>query len=1268
MAVLKRCAGLVTFHNELLKTEGALEIADNVIIDADDTIEIRNGFGDFGAAFSTSSTRLKQVLEYKDRILRHYNDILEFDSTGNGDFLPFNGLYNELDSGLRIKAIETKSNLYFTTDEGIKRISAKTASDFTTTSGFIENAGISKATDLSVSLKFASGGFLPPESKCAYRFLWGKRDNNNNLLLGAPSGREILINNSFDSNIPEQFTIDFSAGATETNVAGKYIIFSSLNSDYFLWFKNTANPSKPETAETISRIAIEADVDGLAASTSTIVSVAANALGALSEAFTIEVSGDTIVVTSKEKGDLSNAAEQSGGITNVNINIDSEGSIIDGSSANSNVTLTVPVGINSADYFYQVYRTAPITVTEGITLDDLDPGDEMNLVYEANVTSAEILSGTVQFEDITTEDFRASAAFLYTNPNTGDGITQANDIPPLAKDLALFRNSVFYSNTKSTHRQTINLLAVSSFTSGVSSLVIGNEDGQREYTFVGVTEEYDIVTDTKANTTADSVILLNSAGNERKYYVWLDKGAGTDPAIANRERIRVDISGATSAADVASALATELEDHDDFIASAVGSTVSVDLAKNGDTTDPIFGSPAPGGAWSITVTTQGDGEDTSSQDILLSSLASAGQAIDETARSMIRVINRDPSSPVNAIYQSGPDDLPGIILLESRTLEDKPFYVAVNDDNIKSKFDPEMPTTETITAISLANPTQITSAAHGLVTGDKVYIYGTNSTPALLGQYTVTVVNINDFTVPVNVTVAGTSGIWFKTTIESDNDESPNRIYYSKFSQPEAVPLVNFIDVGAQDKKIQRILALRDSLFALKEDGVYVITGTSAPNFASRLLDNTIKIQSPDTAVVLNNQIFALSSEGVVTITESGVRLISRPIENLIDGILRIRDNSKTLAFGVNYDSEKAYLLWGPTTSNDTVATQCFRYHTVTDTWTRWTKEATCGILHEEQDVVYIGSGTRNVTEKERKTNSRKDKADRDFALSIPSNSVEESKVTPSNTANITIGDVLVQTQYVTIAQINRLLKKLDIDPGLDDSDYFSTLEAKSGDNLNDVLTLLNAKLVADDSSGIVTARIFSSVFTTMQDQYNDLIGELNTSGSDAQYSNYKESEGTVMYEGLIIVKNNDGSVTLNSALPLISGDITIFKGIKARVQWAPQDFGAADMLKQIREGSMLFDQNNFYSATISFATDLSQNFDEHNFFGRGVGDWGMDNWGESIWGGEGSEVPLRTLIPREKQRCRFIRVRFDHINGRENVRIIGISFIPRQLSTRAYR
>ncbi len=63
---------------------------------------------------------------------------------------------------------------------------------------------------------------------------------------------------------------------------------------------------------------------------------------------------------------------------------------------------------------------------------------------------------------------------------------------------------------------------------------------------------------------------------------------------------------------------------------------------------------------------------------------------------------------------------------------------------------------QSITAIAATNPGQVTSVAHGLTTGDTVYIVGSNSTPTIDGARVVTVTSVDVFTVPVNVVTAGT--------------------------------------------------------------------------------------------------------------------------------------------------------------------------------------------------------------------------------------------------------------------------------------------------------------------------------------------------------------------------------------------------------------------------------------------------------------------------------------------------------------------------------
>jgi hypothetical protein len=76
-----------------------------------------------------------------------------------------------------------------------------------------------------------------------------------------------------------------------------------------------------------------------------------------------------------------------------------------------------------------------------------------------------------------------------------------------------------------------------------------------------------------------------------------------------------------------------------------------------------------------------------------------------------------------------------------------------------------------IISIPISNPGIVnTGTAHGLRTGDTVTIVAAGSTPDISGAQIVTVTSTNQFTVPVNVTVAGstTAAHYSKTTFYSD--------------------------------------------------------------------------------------------------------------------------------------------------------------------------------------------------------------------------------------------------------------------------------------------------------------------------------------------------------------------------------------------------------------------------------------------------------------------------------------------------------------------
>lgn len=1076
-----RARGLYTFFNSLSEIpEGSLLEADNVVINRNGAIQSRRGFSKYGSDLDNGADRAKQLITYKGRILRHYDDNLEYDSDGLGDFDAFSGSFTETESGLRIKSVEANGNLYFTTDAGIQKISAKTASDFTTSTNFIRSAGGVKALDVTGVVDYSVSGFLSGidagggDETCAvaYRIVWGVKDRNSNLILGAPSSRTVIINTS------------------------------------------TTNSGVVE------------------------------------------------------------------------------------------LTFTIPPRITTSDtdYFYQIYRTAVIA---GV---DSDPGDEMNLVIEDFPSGSELTARSVTVTDITPEDFREGNTPLYTNPVSGDGILQANDVPPLAKDIALFKNSVFYANTKTLNRLNLSLISVSQLVSGASQITIDDNSTSTTYTFVGEKEETTITVDTFANTTDGGYFLINSASNIRKYFPWADK-TGTTPEpsgldTVGRLAVRVDISAAVSANDVAVALAAALDALDDFdVPVPVGDTIIVTNSNNGNTDDAVNGATGfGGGAFNISITNQGDGEDASNQEVLLSAAATPSQQIDETARSLVNIINQQSGEIVSAYYISGPEEVPGLILLESRVLGADPFFVTADSSTTGGQFNPELPTS---------------------------------------GE-----------------------------TVISDNEVKGNRLYFSKYQQPEAVPLVNFLDVGPQDQDILRILPLRESLFVLKSDGVYRVTGENG-NFSLDLFDGSTGISTPDSAAVLNNQIYLLTRQDVATISDTGVSIISRPIEDKIVEVVNNNFSFIHTGFGIAYESDRSYWLFLVSEETDTVATQCYRYNTFTNSWTRFILSKTCAVINTSDDKMYLGASDDNFIEKERKNFKRTDFADRDLDFTIPALSVDNTTITLSNISGIEVGDALVQTQFLTIYQFNQLLNKLDDDPGVADTDYFDTLEMVAGDNPRNAVDNLATKLDAD--TGVNDSNYFASLaggsdFEDVQDDFNTIVDKLNLD-TGVFFSTYKNSEDTLDFEALIFETDRNGNqLTVQYSTPFLEGPVKVYKSIECSVIWAPYTFGDPTMMKHVREGSILFERNNFSRGELAFSSDLSPDFEPIDFTGTGKGDFGLSIWSQHNWGGLGSSIPFRTYIPRDKQRCRYINCRFMHNSAREIYTIFGISYVARTAGQRAYR
>jgi hypothetical protein len=138
----------------------------------------------------------------------------------------------------------------------------------------------------------------------------------------------------------------------------------------------------------VGRQLIEVDISGISNKNNVnYASKLAEALYNISD-ITVEISSNSVSISNRDGGNVLNASQDSGSSSFITISAIIDGQTSVGTPANVEVTITVPNEINSKDYFYEIYRTAIITVQTGLTLNDIDPGEEFQKVYESPVPAA----------------------------------------------------------------------------------------------------------------------------------------------------------------------------------------------------------------------------------------------------------------------------------------------------------------------------------------------------------------------------------------------------------------------------------------------------------------------------------------------------------------------------------------------------------------------------------------------------------------------------------------------------------------------------------------------------------------------------------------------------------------------------------------------------------------------------------------------------------------------------------------------------------------
>jgi hypothetical protein len=255
--------------------------------------------------------------------------------------------------------------------------------------------------------------------------------------------------------------------------------------------------------------------------------------------------------------------------------------------------------------------------------------------------------------------------------------------------------------------------------------------------------------------------------------------------------------------------------------------------------------------------------------------------------------------------------------------------------------------------------------------------------------------------------------------VYSRNDDLPNFFFSSKIGEPEAVPLTNSFPVGARNKDILRVVALRDSLIVLKEDGVFRVNGDSPSNFSVTVLDNTVVCLDPSSVVVLNNQVIALSNQGVCLITDSSVQIISRRIEDPIQAILG-SSNLVGQTAAIAYESDRHYLL-STLEPNGTTNGIVYVYNVLNDGWVTWDQTFKQGIVGNSDTLFLISTDNRIL--KERKFQTRLDFCGQNHATTVVSVASDAlTAVITCSTRAPTNGDIIVQSDVINRVESSSLV------------------------------------------------------------------------------------------------------------------------------------------------------------------------------------------------------------------------------------------------------
>lgn len=205
----------------------------------------------------------------------------------------------------------------------------------------------------------------------------------------------------------------------------------------------------------------------------------------------------------------------------------------------------------------------------------------------------------------------------------------------------------------------------------------------------------------------------------------------------------------------------------------------------------------------------------------------------------------------------------------------------------------------------------------------------------------------------------------------SDEARRPNRLYFSKPREPEAVPPLNFIDLGSERHEVYQAVSAGGVLYVFKGDGIFKVTGTY-PSWRVDHLTPNGRLLFGGAACAVDTAVAAWTDLGVLVVQDNTVRNIS---DGRISTILRPRleyvdaDGLTDYPWAAFWPAKNLLLMgWANSVQGfeDTVQSgqfpgAVFCYSVGTGEWSKWTTHLRCAHAEMATGLLSVGYGSSEL-------------------------------------------------------------------------------------------------------------------------------------------------------------------------------------------------------------------------------------------------------------------------------------------------------------------